>query len=178
MKVEVAVLGPNKPTASVDVKQHSTNQRLQVRAQELRESRGGRPGLPVPNKPICFCGCKATLKREKRPPPPPPTKKTKTKNWWSLSRTSSRRQHRRRDGETRAYTAFFPLPALAVCTAQPRAFTVRVYPGLSQQQWQPCAWNSGRGAAQNTFLSCHLPQAALRTSCSTLLNRRRRRRLI
>ena len=34
------------------------------RAQELCESRGGRPGLPVPNKPDGFsCGRKATLKR-------------------------------------------------------------------------------------------------------------------
>ena len=33
------------------------------RAQELCESRGGRPGLPVPGKPDCFCGRKATLKK-------------------------------------------------------------------------------------------------------------------
>ena len=32
-----------------------------VRAQELCESRGGRPGLPVPNKPHGFCGRKASL---------------------------------------------------------------------------------------------------------------------
>ena len=31
------------------------------RAQQLCESRGGRPGLPVPNKPDGFCGRKATL---------------------------------------------------------------------------------------------------------------------
>ena len=31
------------------------------RAQELCESRGGRPGLPVPNKPGGFCGRKVTL---------------------------------------------------------------------------------------------------------------------
>ena len=31
------------------------------RAQELCESRGGRPGLPVPNEPYGFCGRKATL---------------------------------------------------------------------------------------------------------------------
>ena len=30
------------------------------RAQELCESRGGRPGLLVPNSPYGFCGCKAT----------------------------------------------------------------------------------------------------------------------
>ena len=35
------------------------------RAQELCESRGDRPGLPVPNTPDGFCGCKATLKRMK-----------------------------------------------------------------------------------------------------------------
>ena len=29
------------------------------------ESRGGRPGLPVPNKPDGFCGRKATLKRKR-----------------------------------------------------------------------------------------------------------------
>ena len=34
-----------------------------IRAQELCESRGGRPGLPVPNKPNGFCGRKATLKQ-------------------------------------------------------------------------------------------------------------------
>ena len=32
-----------------------------ARAQELCESRSGRPGLPVPNKPYGFCGHKATL---------------------------------------------------------------------------------------------------------------------
>ena len=30
---------------------------------ELCESRDGRPGLPVPNKPYGFCGRKATFKR-------------------------------------------------------------------------------------------------------------------
>ena len=35
---------------------------LYVGAQELCESRGGRRGLPVPNKPPGFCGRKATLK--------------------------------------------------------------------------------------------------------------------
>ena len=34
-----------------------------IRAQEVCESRGGRPGLPVPNKPDGFCGRKATLKQ-------------------------------------------------------------------------------------------------------------------
>ena len=36
--------------------------RVRDRAQELCESRGGRPGFPVPNSPYCFCGRKATLK--------------------------------------------------------------------------------------------------------------------
>ena len=35
------------------------------RAQELCEGPGGRPGLPVPNKPcVFFCGSKATLKQK------------------------------------------------------------------------------------------------------------------
>ena len=32
-----------------------------LRAQELCESRGGRPGLPVPTSPCGLCGRKATL---------------------------------------------------------------------------------------------------------------------
>ena len=51
MKVEVAVLGSPSlivRTVSVD-----------VRAQELCESRGGRPGLPVRNSPYGLCGCKS-----------------------------------------------------------------------------------------------------------------------
>ena len=34
-----------------------------IRAEELCEGRGGRPGLPVPNKPYGFCGRKATLQQ-------------------------------------------------------------------------------------------------------------------
>ena len=59
-KVEVDVLGSPSLivlTVSVHVKQHLNN-----RAQELCESRGGRPGLPVPNSPYGLCGRKATLK--------------------------------------------------------------------------------------------------------------------
>ena len=37
-----------------------------VRAQELCESRGGRPWLPVPNSPYGLCGRKATLKSKQR----------------------------------------------------------------------------------------------------------------
>ena len=33
----------------------------QIKAQELCESRGDRPGLPVPNSPYDLCGRKATL---------------------------------------------------------------------------------------------------------------------
>ena len=32
-----------------------------VRAQELCERRGGRPGLPVPDNPYDLCGCQAAL---------------------------------------------------------------------------------------------------------------------
>ena len=34
---------------------------MDIRAQELCESRGGRPGLPVLNSPYGLCGHKATL---------------------------------------------------------------------------------------------------------------------
>ena len=42
------------------------NDPMSVQTSEFRscvKSRGGRPGLPVPNKPDCFCGCKAALNR-------------------------------------------------------------------------------------------------------------------
>ena len=45
---------------SVDVKAISNGKIL--RGQELRESRGGRSGLPVPNSPYGLCGRKATVK--------------------------------------------------------------------------------------------------------------------
>ena len=35
--------------------------RFQSNGAQLHESRGGRPGLPVPNSPCSFCGRKATL---------------------------------------------------------------------------------------------------------------------
>ena len=44
-----------------------------VRSRELCESRGGRPGLPVPNIPYGLCGRKATLEKKKE-------KKKKKKN--------------------------------------------------------------------------------------------------
>ena len=41
--------------------QASFKKKKQVRAQELCERRGGRPGLPVPNSPYGLCGRKVTL---------------------------------------------------------------------------------------------------------------------
>ena len=71
MKVEVAVL--RSPSliilmVSVHVKQHSTNNNEDVvsRAQELCESRGGRPGFSVPNNPYGFCTRKATFEEKRR----------------------------------------------------------------------------------------------------------------
>ena len=62
VKVDVAILGSQSLislTVSVDVKQHWTWTQT-LRAQELCESRGGRPGLPVPNSPLGLCEYKAT----------------------------------------------------------------------------------------------------------------------
>ena len=59
VKVEVAVLGSPSIInlmVSVDVKQY-----LKIRVRGLCESRGGRPGLPVLNKPYGFSGRKATV---------------------------------------------------------------------------------------------------------------------
>ena len=59
VRVEVAVLGSPSLISlmvSVDVKHHVYYYALSLRVQELCESRGGRPGLPVPNKPYGFCG--------------------------------------------------------------------------------------------------------------------------
>ena len=63
MKVEVDVLGSPSLIVlmvSVDVKQHKTRTAREFRVQELCESRGGRPGLPVPNSPYGLRGRKAT----------------------------------------------------------------------------------------------------------------------
>ena len=55
---------------SVDVKHHVYLVTLEEevgiihRAEELCERRGGRPGLPVPNKPYGLCGRKATFEEE------------------------------------------------------------------------------------------------------------------
>ena len=74
MKVEGAVLGSPSLISlmvSVDVKHYERrSETLRIRAQELCESRGGRPGLPVPNKPDGFCGRKAPWKKKKKGTPP------------------------------------------------------------------------------------------------------------
>ena len=59
MKVEVPVLGSPSLIVlmvSLDVNQHNICQ-----AQVLCESRGGRPGLPVPNSPYGLFGRKSTF---------------------------------------------------------------------------------------------------------------------
>ena len=43
-----------------------TKTQSSFRAQELCESRSGRPGLPVPNKPYSLCGRQATLKQKQK----------------------------------------------------------------------------------------------------------------
>ena len=64
MKAEVAVLGlsvPNNPYGLCGPKATLDSNCNIIRAQELCESGGGRPGLPVPNSPDGFRGRKATL---------------------------------------------------------------------------------------------------------------------
>ena len=69
MKVEVAVLG--SPSLMVPYglcgrkeMKHEEEEEIAFRAQELCESRGGRPRLLVPYSPYGFCGRKATVKEE------------------------------------------------------------------------------------------------------------------
>ena len=59
MKVEVDVPSLILYTVSVDVEQ-TLNETIH-RAQELCESRGGRPGLPIPNSPYGLYGGRAIL---------------------------------------------------------------------------------------------------------------------
>ena len=64
MKVEVDVLGAPSLISlvvSVAVKQRLKQRVVWIRAQEPCESRGGRPGRPVPNKPCGLCGRKTTF---------------------------------------------------------------------------------------------------------------------
>ena len=63
MKVEVAILGSPSLIilkVSVEIKQHRTS----VTAQELCESGGGRPGLPVPDNPCRLCGRKGRCEED------------------------------------------------------------------------------------------------------------------
>ena len=49
-------------TVSVDVNKKTELNRLQLfRAQELCESRGGRPRFPIPSSPYSLCGLKVKL---------------------------------------------------------------------------------------------------------------------
>ena len=59
MKLEVAVLG--SPPLIVLMVSEDVKYSIRGRTRELCESRGSRPGLPIPNKPQGFCGRKATL---------------------------------------------------------------------------------------------------------------------
>ena len=64
VKVEVAFLGSPSLIVfmvSVDEKHYERKKDANDRAQELCESRGGLPGLRVPNKPDGFCRRKAPL---------------------------------------------------------------------------------------------------------------------
>ena len=66
VKIEVVVLVPKIPDGfsgrkSTRKKKKKKKAILHNRAQELCESRGGRPGLPVPNSLYGLCGRKATL---------------------------------------------------------------------------------------------------------------------
>ena len=58
MKVEVAVLG-SPPSLMVRMVLCGRNSNIELLVSELKkpcESRGGRPGLPVPNGPYGLCG--------------------------------------------------------------------------------------------------------------------------
>ena len=68
VRIEAAVLGSQSLivlVVSVDVKQHWIWTQT-LRAQELCESRGGRPGLPVSSSPDGLCGRKAALNSNKK----------------------------------------------------------------------------------------------------------------
>ena len=66
MKIEVAVLG--SPLESLCGRKATVNEQncsACWRAQQLCESRGGRPGLPIPNSPYGLCGRNARLEKVK-----------------------------------------------------------------------------------------------------------------
>ena len=67
MKVEVVVLGSPSLISlmvSMAVKHNERRKCCFLRARELCEGRGGRPGRPVPNKLHGFCGRKAPRKKK------------------------------------------------------------------------------------------------------------------
>ena len=68
MKEEMEVLhGPYGLCGrKVTLKKKKKKKNEDLRAQELCERRGGRPGLPVPISPYGLCGRKATLKKTKK----------------------------------------------------------------------------------------------------------------
>ena len=62
MKVAAILGSPSLRVLSVSVAAtEATLNFVDLRARELCESRGGRPGLPVPQSSFGLCGCKATL---------------------------------------------------------------------------------------------------------------------
>ena len=50
----------------ITLKKKKKKKNEDLRAQELCESRGGRPGLPVSNSPYGLCGRGAALKNRRR----------------------------------------------------------------------------------------------------------------
>ena len=66
--LSLASFGRGRGSRVQDVSQADAKGRYTgFRVQELCESRDGRPGLPVPNKPDGFCGRKETLNSGSRP---------------------------------------------------------------------------------------------------------------
>ena len=62
MKVEVVVLGsPSLIVLIVCGSKQTFEEEVHYRAPEMCESRGGRPGLPVPNSPYGLCGRRTVL---------------------------------------------------------------------------------------------------------------------
>ena len=57
---------PNSPYGLCGRKTTLKKKNEDLRAQELCERRGGRPGLPVRNSPYGLCGRKAALKKKKK----------------------------------------------------------------------------------------------------------------
>ena len=66
----VSIPEPRGPPVNTDkkTKKQAKNKlpHVSVRAQELCESRGGRPGFPVSSSPYGVCGRKAPCKKKKK----------------------------------------------------------------------------------------------------------------